>query len=149
MSKYQVEAHNTHKILDWIQNRCGIAIWESINLSNPAGSWTSPVRDANGVVSTKPNWQCSNTPERVITDIKDVEVITPREVGRFHVGVKRSGMKVVLTDGASRKVRAAVDKAGDNAWYGLDYVNQEAVIYVPGEVVGLEEWAAQMAGVSA
>jgi hypothetical protein len=46
-----------------------------------------------------------------------------------------------LTDFASKKVRKAVRKAGENATYAFDYTTQEAVIFVPDAEVPLVEWA--------
>jgi len=47
---------------------------------------------------------------------------------------------VKLTSGGTRKVKAAVAKAGDAAWYDFDYSTQEAVILVPETSVLLSDF---------
>lgn len=142
MNKHTIVEANVSKILDWFANRGGLAVWQSINLSNPGASWTGPLNDADGKPSTKPNWQCGNEPVCVITDPADVVVEVPKEVKRFHVAIRMGsqGMSYKLTDGSSRRVRAAVAKAGDGAWYEFDYGTQEAVIYVAGDSKPLTEY---------
>ena len=49
-------------------------------------------------------------------------------------------MSLKVTDGGTRRIRKEVGKAGEDAWYEFDYGTQEAVIFVPGEVVGLLEY---------
>jgi len=138
MEKHQIQIENVGLIRDWLKNRGGIAIWNSINLSNPGASWTAPVNDEHGNPKGKPTWQAANTPSRVITDASEVEVITPREVSRLHIALQRGdGFSIVLTDASTRKVRKAVEKAGPGAWYQFE--DKEAVIYVPGDVVSLNE----------
>lgn len=124
----------------WIAERGGLAIWGSLNLADPATSYTTPVRTAEGTLFTKPHWSCTNEPVEIITKAEDVIVEVPKEVGRFHVAVRMHGLSLKLTDGASRRVRTAVAKAGDDAWYDFDRSTQEAVIFVPSEKVPLPEW---------
>jgi len=128
--KLTVSPENADRFRDWLQNRGGLAIWRSVNLSNPGASWTTPA-----LPTPKPTWEADSHPERIVTDPAEVEVVEPREVRRFHVAVRRGsqGFTLKLTDASTRKVRAAVEKAGDEAWYVFDYSTQEAVILVPGE----------------
>jgi hypothetical protein len=95
----------------------------------------------NGEPQPKPTWEASNTPERVIEDINDVVVDIPRLVRKFHVGVRANGPRLEVTTGGSRKIRAAVEKSGKDAWYEFDYSTQEAMIFVPDQTVTLAEWA--------
>jgi len=147
LEKHQVQVENAAQILQWLETRGGLAIWRSINLSNPGVSWACPLNDENGLPKGKPSWQADNQPERIITDIDEVEVVTALEVKRFHVGVRTggNGLQLKVTDGGSRRIKAAVAKAAENradknAWHEFDYSTQEAVILVPGKVVPLRDW---------
>lgn len=134
MDKHIVSADNAAKIWGWLQTRGGIAIWQSINLSNPGASWTTPATHQDGTQVTKPTWQAANTPHRIITDPADVAVSVDKEVTRFHVAVRRSGamgLTIKVTDGGSRRIRAAVAKAGEGAYHSFDYETQEAIILAP------------------
>jgi len=139
MEKHTVSYADAPKVLGWFRDRGGIAIWRSINLSNPGASWTTPLRNADGTPTTKPSWQAANEPERVITDVDDVVVVTPKVVKRFRVAVRLgdSGLSLKLTDAASARVERETAKAGDEAWYEFDYSTQEALILVPEATVPL------------
>ena len=57
------------------------------------------------------------------------------------------GLSLKVTDGGTRRIRAAVAKAADNAadhlaWYEFDYQTQEAIIYVHGTSQSLADWMA-------
>lgn len=145
MKPHIVNVENAAKIAEWLRTRGGIAVWRSINLSNPGASWTSPVLDAGGQLAGKPTWQAANTPERIIADPAEVIVATDKEVKRFRVGVRQSsnGMSFKVTDGGTNRIRREVAKAGENAYHAFDYSTQEAVILVPAEMVPLTEWLAK------
>lgn len=137
----RVTALNAAAIKAWIESRGGVAVWESIDLSDPGKSWTTPVRDASGQATTKPSWQAASAPARTITSLAEVIVDFPEEVARFRVAVQRgSGFRFELTPGSSRKLRSALAKHGELAWHAFDYAAQEAVIFVPGRSVPLSEW---------
>lgn len=148
MENHVVAEANAHHILDWMLNRGGILIWESVNLSNPGASWTTPALTENGEPYTKPNWQCANEPVRHITDLAEVDVTTAVEVKRFHVAVRpgRQGLSLKVTDGGTRRIESAVAKAerehGKPAWYEFDYGDyNNAVIFVEGERTPLATFA--------
>jgi len=151
MGKHECAPENAARMMDWIANRGGVAIWESVNLANLGTSWSTPATHADGSAATKPTWQSNNQPARIIIDPADIEVVTRREVKRFRVGVRigAQGMTAKVTDGGTRKIRAAVEKAGDGASYAFDYQTQEAVITVPGERVSLVEYLAAHASAEA
>jgi len=90
----------------------------------------------------RPNWQAASEPERIITSVDDVVVSVDKEVKRFRVGVRLSGngMMLKVTDGGTRRIRAAVAKAGEGAYHTFDYETQEAVIMAPEKTVPLAEW---------
>ena len=137
------EAKNAHQLLTWIRERGGLAIWNSTDFSN-VESYTCPLTDAAGVVKTRPYANCESMPARVLTSTDDVVVQLTHEVKRFHVALRMGaqGFKVKVKDGSSRRIRAAVEKAGEGAYYQFDHMSQEAVIMAPtGEAISLTEWA--------
>lgn len=141
--KHQVSPEHAPKFIEWIQSRGGIAIWRSVNLSNPSGSWSTPALTVEGQQYPKPTWEAANEPERIITDPAEIEVVTAKEVKRFHVAVRagrNNPLSFKCTDASSARIRKAVEKAGDGAWYEFDYSTQEAVIFVPGTSVPLPDW---------
>ena len=132
MDKHVCVPEHAQKMLDWLANRGGIAVWRSVNLSNPGASWSTPA-DVG-----KPTWEAGGAPERIITDVDDVVVSIDKEVKRFHVGLRRAGTMIKVTDGGSRRIRAAVARAGDGAYHLFD--GREAVIMAPESTVPLREW---------
>ena len=142
MEKHLTSPEDAARFKTWLETRGGIAVWPSINLSNPDASWSTPALNEDGTPMTKPTWQAANEPERIITDIADVEVVIDKEVKRFRVGIRTGsqGMMLKVTDGGSRRIRAAVEKAGKGAYYIFDYGTQEAVILAPERIVPLADW---------
>ena len=140
--KHHVIAPNAAKFWDWLQHRGGLAVWESINLSNPGASWTTPATHTDGSPATKPTWEAANTPARIITDPADVVVDVPKLMKRFHIAVRvgSQGMALKLTDASSDRVRREVAKAGDDAWHEFDYDTQEALIFVPDTTVPITDY---------
>lgn len=147
MEKHQIDATEAQKIIGWIRDRGGIAVWRSADLGSPLVRWTTPLNGPDGTPTGRPSWQAEKAPYRVITDAADVEVVTGKEAKRFRVSLARGdGLSVRLTDASSRKLRGAVEKAGSGAWYQFDYATQEAVVYVPGDVTPLQSIATTQAG---
>jgi hypothetical protein len=64
------------------------------------------------------------------------------EVKRFRVGVRAGsqGLSLKVTDGGTRRIRSAVKRAGEGAYYKFDYSTQEAVIFKPGTQIPLLEF---------
>lgn len=141
--QYACIAKNAGTTLTWLREGRGLAVWRSINFANLGASWTTPARDEDGKPKTKPSWQAADTPERVIEDIAEVFVTIPRLVRKFRVGIRRGaqGMCLKVTDKGSRKIRAAVEKAGDDAWHEFDYDTQEALIFAPDRTLPIVDWA--------
>ena len=140
--KHECAPENAAQMRQWIETRGGVAIWRSVNLSNPGASWSTPALQKDGTPTQRPTWESDKTPERVITRADDIVVVSRKEVKRFHVAVRTGsqGMSLKLTDGATRRVREAVAKAGDGAAYDFDYSTQEAVITVPDKSIPLSEY---------
>lgn len=142
--KHRCSPEHAAKFRNWLATRGGLLIWKSVNLSNPGASWTTPALTDDGKPYAKPTWQAESTASRHITSDADVEVIVPREVKRFHVAVRAGNnrMSLKVTDGGSRKIRAAVDAAGEGAYYQFD--GQDVVILAPDKVVPLPQWNNQI-----
>lgn len=133
---------NVAKYREWLATRGGLAVWRSVNFSNLGVSWTTPALAADGQPTRKPTWEADNVPERVVTDVADVDVVVDKEVKRFRVAVRLGGhgFAFKVTDCGSRRIRAAVARAGDGAYHVFDYETQEAVIMAPEKRVPLKEW---------
>lgn len=141
MKRHSCKENNAERMAEWITNRGGLAIWKSINLSNPGASWTTPALSEDGKPYDKPNWQSANEPAKIITNPEDVDVITYKEVNRFHVAIRSKGMfSFCLTDASDRKVKKALDKAGEGSTYHFDYEYQDCIIKVPDKTITLKEW---------
>ena len=143
MAKITTSGEHAAKLLDWIKNRNGIAVWQSIDLSNPgAQTFTPAITD--GKPTGKPHWRFANEPAMVITNPDEVEITKDEEVRRFHIAVRMGsqGFSVKLTDASSRKVEAAVEKAGEGAYYEFDYSTQECVIMKPVSTMPLSQYKA-------
>jgi hypothetical protein len=141
-----INACNADRIWSWLKTRDGVAVWNSISLSDPGKQMLSPVKSADGTPSTKPHWSLSNTPE-VITKPEDIVVSEDREVKRFHVGTRMGsqGMSIKVTDAGTERIRREVEKAGEGAYYTFDYEDyKNAVIMAPsGGAVSLIDYARQ------
>jgi hypothetical protein len=140
---HRCTAENAQRFWDWLTTRGGLAIWGSVNLSNPGRTWTAPHLDPQGLPKDKPNWQCGSSPIRIITDPSEVLVSMDAEVKRFHVAIRRGsqGLTMKLTDASTIKVRKAEEKAGEGAYHLFDYESQEAVIMAPVSEQTLKCWA--------
>jgi ribosomal protein S6 len=138
---HTVQAENAEKIWGWLHERGGIAVWTSVNLSNPGAGWTTPARREDGSPTGKPSWQAGDTPQ-IITDPADVLVSVDKEVGRFRVAVRMAsqGLMTKVSDGGARRIRRAVAKAGEGAYHVFDYSTQQAVIMAPEKTMPLTEW---------
>ena len=139
--RLEVTPTNAPKLAEWIAKRGGVAVWRSVDLSDPGCSMSTPALTDGGPTG-KPHWKVDSKPERIITDASLIDVVTRKEVKRFRIAVRRGGqgLSMKLTDHSSRKLRMAVDKAGKGADYQFDYETQEAVVTVPDETVPLNEW---------
>jgi hypothetical protein len=135
-------------VWQWFQQRGGIAVWKSVDMSNAGQSWTTPIKDAEGSPMPRQNWRMEETPSLTIIDPMEVVVDVPREVKRFHVAIKAGGQGLLLkcSDASSRRIRRECAKAGEESWYEFDYATQEAVIFVPGESKPLPEYIKALTG---
>jgi len=124
LAPHVVMPENASLIKKWLAERGGIAVWESIDMSDLGASWTTPAHDADGKPTTKPHWKSGNQPARIITDQAEVVVEVPRELETFRVTVRVSGngLMLKLTDGSQRKLEKKMAKheaanPGRSVWY--------------------------------
>ena len=136
------------KFETWIRDRGGVQVWNNLNLSNPdAGQQFTPAYkdaikpDGEGDLSgwipyPQPHWSVGRG--EIITDISRFRFVKSwKEVKRFRVGVRMGsqGLSLKVTDGGTRRIRAACAKAEEQyhvpASYHFDYEFQEAVIEIP------------------
>jgi hypothetical protein len=145
MILHRITSDNAQQIWTWFQNRGGISVWKSADLSDPGKSWTTPANDAEGKPIGKQHWKMQDAPSLTITDPAQVAVDVGKEVKRFRVSVRVGGNGLALkcTDASSARIRKALEKAGPDSWYEFDYENQEAVIFAPGESLPLLDFVAR------
>lgn len=141
MKNHHCTLENAPKFLDWLKSRGGIAIWNSIDLSDFEKSWSTPAF-TDGKPTEKPSWKSASKPERVITNAAEIDVCFDKEVKRFRVAIRgaSNGLSFKVTSASTQRIRAAVEKAGEKAYYKFDYGTQEAVIMAPDKIVLLSEW---------
>lgn len=133
LKPYITTPDNADRIADWLRTRGGIAIWQSIDFSRAGETLTTPLNAADGTPNTQPVWWVGKTPECIITSFADVLISNDTEVKRFKVALRmgRNGLKITCTDASTRRIRAAVAKAGEGAYHVFDYETREAVILKP------------------
>lgn len=140
--KLTINSENAEKILSWLKDRGGVAVWNSIDLSDPSRQMLTPVNDTEGNKYEKPHWKMSSIPE-IITDVNDITVSVDKEVKRFHVAVRygSNGLSMKVSDGGSRRIRREVEKAGKDAYYLFDYGDYDnAVIMAPDKQMPLKDY---------
>jgi hypothetical protein len=139
LKPYVTTPENAERIADWLRNRGGIVLWQSIDFNRAGQTLTTPATTADGEPHPKPAYWVASAPIRAIVDPADVFISHDVEVKRFRVGLRTgsNGMQIKCTDGATRRIRAAIEKAGGGAYHEFDYMTQEAVIYKPESQVPL------------
>ena len=144
LSLQRVSPQAAPAILKWLAERGGIQVWSSIDFSDPFWSTITPLMGPDGVKVGPPHWKADAAP-RVITDPAEIVVSVDKEIRRFHVAIYlgSQGLKVKLKPGSTRRVHAAVAKAGEGAYHLFDFETQEAVIMAPASTIPLKDWADQ------
>ena len=116
--------------------------------NRPGESLTTPVNSPDGNPFPAPaRWIGENRPASS-TDPADVTISKDMEIKSFHVAVRMrdNGGTVSSTDASTRRIRAAVAKAGAGVYYKFDNGTQEAVIIKPESQVPLLGWLATQEG---
>lgn len=141
--EHECSEENARLFMMWIRGRGGVAIWESVNLSNPGASWSTPALSKEGKPTTKPTWEAANEPAKIVTDPAKIKVAVPKEVQRFRVAARASarGFSTKLTAGDKRRIQKALTKHGEGAFFRFSYGTLDAVIYVPDAEVPLDVYA--------
>lgn len=126
---------NAIRVLPWLERDGAFLHWYSVNLSNPGAWWLTPLREG------KPSWQAVDQPN-VIT-AADLQVTTYKEVKslRIYTRVSSNGLMIKLTDSSSRRVRQALENAGEGAVYRFE--GNYAVISVPDQSIPYTTWKEQ------
>jgi hypothetical protein len=138
MPSLTITNENANLIATWIKTRGGVAVWKSVDLSDPGKEMLTPADKLQ-----KPHWKMANEPAYIIKEAKDITVITAKELKRFHVATRMSGngMSIKCTPASSRRIEDAVAKAGEGAYYVFDYEDEKnCVIMVPDKTVSLTEY---------
>lgn len=147
---FTVTLCDSSQIWKWLTSGRGLAVWRSVNLSNPGGQWLTPAFTETGEPSPRPIWEADNKPFAVytMTDAPNIGVVFPKTVKSFHVAIRPSsqgfGMKV--TDGGSRRIWKTIAKTKkelktDEVWYVFNYGEKENVsILAADKILSFPEW---------
>lgn len=131
--EHEVAKENAKKFWDWIKDRGGVAVWRSVDLSDPGQSWSTPRMTATGEAASPPTWRASAAPDKVITNPANIGVYDRELVRTIRVGIERgSELSWVLTAAASDRLRLALRLIGDGAFYEFsldDNGRRVAVLY--------------------
>lgn len=113
----EVTTEDLPRILDWIANRGGVAVWSNQDLRSAGSKSFTPARTTTGEPTTRPGWQFAAEPIEIITDPSQVTTYTEHLFKAFPVSLRRHGMVMKLTDGAQRKLdremKLCVEKHGN------------------------------------
>lgn len=135
----EVEAGDAVKVARWLRHCGGVAVWGCLDLGDPGRQWLTPASLTDGQPAAKPHWSAPDTPERIIADPSRVMVIERREVRRLRVSVRRGyGLRLELTPASSRRLRAALAKAGDGATHA--FAGDEAIVYAVARRMPMVQW---------
>lgn len=99
----EVSTEELPRILDWITNRGGVAVWVNRDLRS-AGSKTFTPAITAGEPTPSPGWQFGAEPLEIIADPAHVTTYVEHLFKAFPVSLRRHGMVMKLTDGAQRKL---------------------------------------------
>jgi len=114
--KIEVLKEERDRMLVWIKDRGGVAVWEAIDLAI-AGRRTFTPGDAG-----RPSWQYGVKPVAIITDPDDITTYTETLYKAIPVTLRaaRGGMLLKLSDASQRKVdkllAACTEQHGNAHW---------------------------------
>lgn len=138
-------AEHVSKYRDWLTHRGGIAVWTSVNLSNPGQKWSTPAFSIDGTPTTKPNWQAGDTPI-VVTDPSQVGIYTETLFKDISVKLRfgSQGFMLKLSDASQRKVDRVLDacraKHGNAHYRTGGLVNPVVSVYYTDKIIPLSEY---------
>ena len=114
--KIEISKADAPRIADWLANRGGVAIWQSLDLSNASARTFTPA-DA-----PRPSWRYADKPVEIVTQAGDIGVYQEKLYKAFPVSLRRSsnGLTLKLTDNSQRKLNKHMndcrEKHGDAFW---------------------------------
>ncbi len=136
----EIEAARALHAARWLRLLGGVAVWGCLDLATPRRTFYTPATLTDGTPSPRPHWSATETPERIVKDASEIDVVGRHEVARFRVAIRRGsyGMRWKLTDASSRKLEAALAKAGDGATHAFE--DGHAVVYAVAKRMSLDRW---------
>lgn len=138
----ELDERHAVKVSRWIESCGGVAVWGCMDLSDQSRQFFTPARLSDGTPAQCPHWSSPKTPERIVTNAAEVEVVTHREVRRIRIAIRRGyGLNLKLTDAASARLRKALDEAGPGAVHVFD--GNEAIIFAESSRTPLPQWLAE------
>ncbi len=142
ISVLEIDERHAVRVSRWIESCGGVAVWGCLDLSDPSRQFFTPAQLSDGTPSRCPHWSSPQTPERIVQDASEVEVVTHREVRRIRIAIRRGyGLGFTLTDISSARLRKALREAGPGAVH--DFEGNEAVILAEASRAPLPQWLAE------
>lgn len=120
--KIEISKADAPRIADWLANRGGVAIWESLDLSDAGARTFTPALTIDGIDTPRPSWRYADKPVEIVTQASDIGVYQEKLYKAFPVSLRRSsnGMMLKLTDNSQRKLDKHMqncrEKHGDAFW---------------------------------
>lgn len=138
----EIDERHAVKVSRWIADCGGVAVWGCLDLADPSRRFFTPARLTDGTVPGSPHWSAPRTPQRIVTDPAQVEVVTHRQVRRLRVAIRPGyGLSLRLTDAASARLRNALDEIGPGAVYVFE--GNEAILFAEESRTPLVQWLAE------
>ena len=135
----EIDERHAVKVSRWIAECGGVAVWGCLDLSDPSRQFFTPAQLTDGSPSAPPHWSAPKSPNRIVTDAGEVQVVAHRQVKRIRVAVHPGyGLGLVLTDAASARLRKALDDIGPGAVYVFE--GNEAILYAEAARTPLLQW---------
>lgn len=135
----EVDACLAVKAARWLAHCGGIAVWGCLDLSDPSRQWFTPAKLTDGSPAPRPHWSAPDHPERLVTDARAVEIVERREAARLRVAFRPGyGLSLRMTDASARRLRAALDAAGEGACHAFE--GGQAVVFAVVHRTPLPRW---------
>ncbi len=124
----------------WLRLLGGVAVWGCLDLATPGRRFYTPATLTDGTPSPQPHWSATDKPECIITDASAIDVVERHEMKRIRIAVRKGayGMRLKLTAHSSRKLEAALAKAGEGASYTFE--GNSAIIHAVAHRTSLDKW---------
>lgn len=144
----QTTAKNAAKLAAWIEHRGGVAVWPSVDLSDPDKQLLTPAL-TDGEPTARPHWKCA-TEAKLVTTTDQVGIYQESTFREFTVAIRRSdnGLSAKLTDASQAKVERVIAQCKDkhgNAFIKrgvLDVDRPSIGVYYASDPVSLTDFIA-------